>query len=81
VGWDDSLGDHGVWIIKNSWGTNWGDEGYIKLPYGTNNIGFAASWVLAKPTSGPSVSLMKNLTILNKKNELLKFYPQLSQLR
>src|SRR5271166_5219349 len=27
VGWDDALG---VWHIKNSWSTNWGDDGYMK---------------------------------------------------
>jgi C1A family cysteine protease len=31
VGYDDS---QEYWIIKNSWGTYWGDEGYAKIAYG-----------------------------------------------
>ncbi len=30
VGYDDN---EQCWIIKNSWGTNWGDEGWLKIPY------------------------------------------------
>jgi C1A family cysteine protease len=30
VGYNDAKG---VWIMKNSWGTRWGDSGYFYLPY------------------------------------------------
>ena len=30
VGYDD---DRGVFIIRNSWGSNWGDNGYFYMPY------------------------------------------------
>lgn len=30
VGYDDS---HSWWIVRNSWGSGWGDKGYFYLPY------------------------------------------------
>lgn len=45
VGWDDDLG---AWLMKNSWGTGWGINGYCWISYGSNNIGRRAIWVKAK---------------------------------
>ncbi len=44
VGWDDAK--H-AWLVKNSWGTGWGLNGYIWIAYGSNNIGYHAAWVQA----------------------------------
>jgi len=31
VGYDDA---RGVFIVRNSWGADWGDRGYFYVPYG-----------------------------------------------
>ena len=44
VGWDDSLGEKGAWLLRNSWGEDWGDQGHCWIEYGSNRVGTAAFW-------------------------------------
>ena len=44
VGWDDSKN---AYLVKNSWGSFWGEEGYVWIDYRSNNIGYGALWVVA----------------------------------
>ena len=45
VGWDETK--H-AWLLRNSWGTGWGMNGYMWIKYGSDNVGYAAAWVDAQ---------------------------------
>lgn len=45
-GWDDAKG---AWLIKNSYGEDWGSGGFGWVKYGSNNVGQSAAWILADP--------------------------------
>jgi len=46
VGWDDNQGSNGVWFMRNSWGTGWGEGGYMRIEYGCSQIGYAACYIV-----------------------------------
>jgi len=49
VGFGTAADGSNYWIVKNSWAATWGENGYIRLKYGSNQCGLteAASSIIA----------------------------------
>jgi hypothetical protein len=69
VGWNDAYSwggrTYGVWILRNSWGSGWGEGGYMYITYGTSRVGYSANYIsyegapdfaLVAPSDGATVS-------------------------
>lgn len=84
VGWDDTKN---AWLLRNSWGTNWGESGYMWIDYASNSIGSYAAWAMVKEDPNakggggdqgpkPKVFDERNIKLVNDSGQDLEVYVQ-----
>ena len=54
VGWDDTQGENGIWYLRNSWGSGWGEGGYMRIEYDCNKVGTGSMWAELIPENEPN---------------------------
>ncbi len=60
VGYDDNMGTGGAFKVRNSWGTNWGDNGSIWIDYDYFLNDFCKYAFVAQNSSAPEDTLKPN---------------------
>ena len=57
VGWEDDPGDGGMgyWILRNSWGADWAEDGYMRIRYTSAKVSMEGAYILYEPWSGEDV--------------------------
>jgi len=57
VGWDDATE---CWIAKNSWGEDWGEDGYFRIKRGEAGLGLYGVQPYVKEEDVPEIDYFKN---------------------
>merc|ERR1712216_832507 len=75
VGWGENHDQGKYWIVKNSWGPNWGEKGYFRIKRGVDSCAIESMSVAANPVVGSDSYFMERAESLGEDVNEAKFEP------